>query len=88
MSKNVYDDLWIDILKNNEISLSEKSITLLKKIFKSKLLKKIRSFYRKVRSLLKYELLLRAFFVLIILIKQAKIQQNIFTKRVGYYSHM
>ncbi|AQS06255.1 hypothetical protein [Clostridium beijerinckii] len=40
MSKNVYDDLWIDILKNNEISLSEKSITLLKKIFKSKLLKK------------------------------------------------
>jgi hypothetical protein len=32
MSKYVYDDLWIDILKNNEIFLSEKNITLLKKI--------------------------------------------------------
>ncbi|NOW90309.1 CRP-like cAMP-binding protein [Clostridium beijerinckii] len=40
MSKDVYDDLWRDILKNNGIFLSEKNITLLKKIFKPKLLKK------------------------------------------------
>ncbi|CUU49293.1 Crp/Fnr family transcriptional regulator [Clostridium beijerinckii] len=40
MSKNVYDDLWINILKNNEILLSEKNIALLKKIFKPKILKK------------------------------------------------
>ena len=40
MSKNVYDDLWINILKNNEIFLSEKNITLLKNIFKPKLLRK------------------------------------------------
>jgi len=40
MSKYVYDDLWRDILKNNGIFLSEKNITLLKKIFKPKLLKK------------------------------------------------
>lgn len=33
MSKNVYDDLWIDILKNNEISLSEKKHNLIKEDF-------------------------------------------------------
>lgn len=40
MNENVHDSLWINLLKSKTISLNEESITLLKNIFKPKLLKK------------------------------------------------
>ena len=44
MNENVYDDLWMKLLKNKEIFINEESITLLKNIFKPKLLKKDKFF--------------------------------------------
>jgi CRP-like cAMP-binding protein len=40
MNENVYGDLWIDLFKSKEISVDEESITLLRNIFKPKVLKK------------------------------------------------
>lgn len=40
MSNNLYDSLWVDILKSNEVSLDEKSISLLKSAFRARPLKK------------------------------------------------
>lgn len=40
MNENVYSDLWMNLLKSNEISLGEESFSLLRNIFKRKVLKK------------------------------------------------
>lgn len=40
MSENVYDSLWINLLKSKGISLDEESIVLFRNIFKPKVLKK------------------------------------------------
>lgn len=40
MNENVYDGLWMNLLKSKAISLNEESITLLGNIFKPKVLKK------------------------------------------------
>lgn len=40
MNENIYDGLWMNLLKSKVISLDEESIALLKNIFKPKLLKK------------------------------------------------
>ncbi|MBA2904818.1 hypothetical protein [Clostridium saccharobutylicum] len=53
MNKNVYDGLWMKLLKSKAISLDNENIALLQNIFKPKLLKKTHSFYKKVKNLLK-----------------------------------
>lgn len=40
MNENVYDSLWMNLLKSKAISLDEESIALLQNIFKPKVLKK------------------------------------------------
>ncbi|MCX8131573.1 MAG: Crp/Fnr family transcriptional regulator [Clostridia bacterium] len=40
MDGNVYDSLWLDLLRSKKISLHEKSISLLRNIFKPKAVKK------------------------------------------------
>ncbi|MBX4262613.1 Crp/Fnr family transcriptional regulator [Clostridium estertheticum] len=40
MNENVYDVLWMNLLKSNVISLDEDSIALLRNVFKPKVLKK------------------------------------------------
>ncbi len=40
MNRNVYNSLWLNVLKTNVISLDEESFALLRNIFKPKILKK------------------------------------------------
>lgn len=40
MDKNIYDNLWMNLLKNNPISIDEENISLLSDIFKLRILKK------------------------------------------------
>lgn len=40
MDKDIYDNLWMNLLKNNPISIDEENISLLSDIFKLRILKK------------------------------------------------
>lgn len=46
MNTNIYNSLWINLLKHNEVSLDEENIDLLKNIFKVRILKKNMYFLR------------------------------------------
>ena len=53
MNENIYDGLWMNLLKSKVISLDEESIALLKNIFKPKLLNRICFFYKKAKNLMR-----------------------------------